>query len=268
MEKLKKYFKDEIKQDETFHYLKRIFGSEEEVYNKLNLFFSHSKQDLREFSKIINWIIAEKYPRKNTRYLGNEARYMPDNVFIALIEHFHKINERVELIVEFEGLEGSRIEDVVDLKVENFDFENHEVRVFNKKSSRWYKIPIENHLEEHIKEFIERNKENIEKHHNYIFFSNNFKQIRDHLSKDWVRNTIRESVNKLGLQKVYAISKDGKKLNMFSSHSLRSHAITRAYRKSGGDIQVAKELADHTKTDTTFLYVAKDHNKLENVMRN
>ncbi len=267
MEKLKKYFKDEIKCDETFHYLKRIFGSEEEVFNKLELFFSHSKQDLREFSKIINWIIAEKYPRKNQRYLGNEARYMPDNVFLALLEHFHKINERVELIVEFEGLEGSRIEDVVDLKVENFDFDKHEVRVYNKKSSRWYTIPIESHLEDHIKEFIQKHRESIESHENYIFFSNNFKQIRNHLSKDWVRNTIREAVNELGLQKVYATSTNGKKLNMYSSHSLRSHALTRVYRLSG-DIQVAKELADHSKTSTTDLYIAKDHKKLENVMRN
>jgi integrase len=267
MEKLKKYFKDQIKQEESFHYLKRIYETDEKVFENLDQLFSKSKQDLRELSKIVNWIIAEKYKRKNQRYLGNEARYMPDSVFNSLLEHFHKVNQRIELIVQFEGLEASRIGDVVELKLENFDFKEHEVRVYNHKADRWYKVPLEIHLEQNIKKFIEENKEQIKIHHNYIFFSNNLVQKRDFLSKDWVRNKIREAVNYLGLQKVYATSIDGKKLNMYSSHSLRSHAITRAYNLSGGDVQVSKELADHKKTDTNFLYIAKDHKKLENIMR-
>jgi len=248
---------NQIKNKDKFE---RIFRNKEDLENFILFYYNLSFDNMKRLSSLCYQIRKIKYSHKKGRLLGNQTKAMPDDVFNKLLGFVNqKWGEKVKLALEFEGIEGPRGEDVVRLRLDDIDFDKHIVRIYNRKVNRMYEIPLNKDLENELKHFITENRKEIEAHNGYIFYSQNPFQKRNFLSQKWLRNIVRKALDKLGLNKVYAVDAKGRKLHLYSLHSLRGHAATRIYKKTH-DLEKVQELLDHTpsSTKTTMLYIERN----------
>jgi len=265
MEKLKFKLKESMLESKYFTKLKKIYG-EDEARKQLDILCSLSKHKLECFPSIINWIKWNKFSTKHGRLLGTKSKAMPDNIFKKLLNACD--NERIKLLIEYDGFEGPRPHSAVQLKTSDLNFEEHTVTIHNFKENRFYTLPLNKQVETHLREFIKNHHEEIKEHDNYIFFSLNPKQKRNFLSDRYVKNFIVSKLKELGLQKEYAISKDGRHLYLYGFHSIRGHAITQAYEKSNHNVKMAQKVADHSpkSVDITMLYISSLDEELANII--
>ncbi len=269
MEKAKQHLWKSIMQqiesskDEKLKDNLKAFKSKEDLIRYVKFYSGMSFDDMKRISSLSYWIRKEKYHYAHGRLLGNKTKAMPDNIYKKLIDYVGKnIGEKQKLALEFEGTEGARGEDTVRLKVEDLDFENHIVRILNRKKSRWYEVPLNKNLEAELKEFVIKNKDKIQLHHGFVFFSENPLQKRDFISQKYLKTLVYKVLAKLKLNKVYTKSIDGRNLYLYSLHSLRGHAGTAVDVKSHHELRKVQELLDHepSSADTTLLYIERNSN--------
>jgi len=252
--------------------LKSVF-KKDDVTNELNFLQKLSKHKLERLNKAVAATYKIKYKsRKRERLLGNDVKTMPEEIYLQLLNYLKiKKDERTYVAVVFEGLEGSRVGDVVELKLDNINFTTHKARVYNHKAEHWYSVTLTKEVEELLKNWISKNLSKIKENDNYIFFSTsqNKEQNKKHLSNDTIRNHIYRALKDLGLRDVYATSIDGRTLGKYSSHSLRGHAGTRAYELSHHDIRAVQKVLDHSPKsyETTLLYIGSQEDEYDKIMR-
>ena len=270
MEKIKEHIWESIlsdiesSQDEKFKDKFKVFKTHEELKQYLEFFLNYSFDDMKRIRSVNYYLQKQKYHMQERRLLGNKTKALPDNIFLELLEVVEQEKgEKIKLALEFEGIEGARGEDTVRIKLNDLDFTHHIVRILNRKRDRWYEIPLNPELEEELKEFIFNNMNNIASHHNYVFFSSNPVQKRDFISQKYLKTLVYDVLKRLGLNKIYTKSIDGRNLNLYSLHSLRGHAGTRVYEKTNHDLSKVQELLDHepNSADTTLLYIERNIEK-------
>lgn len=267
MEKLKKYIEEKFEINKNmlespyFKKIEKIYGKDE-AKKQLEFLCSLSKHNLEDIPTITNWIRKQKYYSRHARLLGSKSKAMPDNIFKKLLNACD--NERIKLLIEYDGFEGPRPHDAVMLRTDDLNFNEHTVTIFNSKLKRYYTLPLDTKVEKHLFEFIKNHKKEIEDHNHYIFFSLNNRRQTEHMSDRYVKNYIVEKLDELGLNKKYAESKDGRTLWLYGFHSIRGHAITNAYNNSNHNMKVAAEVADHSpkSMEVTALYIADDEKEL------
>ena len=245
-----------------------IFKNSEDFERYCNFFYNLSEHKQRYMNSINNFLHDQKYHHRKGRILGTQSKAMPDIIYQQLIpyvaEHY---GEKEKLALMFEGLQAPRGEDVVRVKDSDIDFEEHKVKIHNRKRDRWYQIPLNRELESKLKEFITNHKDDIIKHEHFILYSENPCQKRQHLSEKYLKNVVHNSLEALGLNKVYGVASNGRKLYLYSLHSLRGHAVTRVFSKNP-DLRIAQKLLDHqpNSANTTMLYLENDTKDLEDVI--
>lgn len=231
------------------------------IKNYLHLGFD----DMKRVATIQYWLRGEKYHREKKRLLGAQTRVISDEVYQKEIPYVrHVYGEKIALALETEGIEGARGEDIVILKDYDINTDTHMIHFHNQKLNREYDVPLNKNLEIKLVKFIEDNKEMIESHNHYIFFSENpvKSQNKVHISQRYLKNVVAKVLEDLNLNVVYAISSDGRKLHIGTLHGHRSHAATEIYNKSGGDITKAGELLNHNPGSTvTSVYIEKNIEK-------
>lgn len=270
MEKIKKHLWESILEDientkdERLKDKFQVFKNHDELKKYLQFFLNYSFDDMKRIRSINYYLQKKKYHFRQERLLGNHTKAMPESIYQELLKDIEKEKgEKIKLALEFEGIEGSRGEDTVQVRLQDLDFKNHIVHIFNRKRDRWYEVPLNPHLEKELKEFVFNNMNQITQHNNYVFFSSNPVQKRDYLSQKYLKRVVFETLKKLGLNTVYNRSFDGRNLNLYSLHSLRGHAGTRVYEKTDHDLKKVQELLDHepNSADTTLLYIERNNEK-------
>lgn len=270
MEKLKKYLwkriVDDIQssEDEKVKNLIKAFKNKDDLIKFVKFYSEFEFDDMKRVASLAYFIRKEKYHHAHGRLLGDKTKAMPHSIYKKLIKYVgENIGEKQKLALEFEGIEGARGEDTVRIKVNDIDFEHHSVKILNRKRSRWYEIPLNKELEKELQSFILKNLNKIQLHHGFVFFSENFKQKRDHISQKYLKTLVYRVLQKLGLNKVYAKSHDGRNLYLYSLHSLRGHAGTRVDEKSNHNLKKVQELLNHEpgSADTTLLYIERNVDK-------
>lgn len=270
MEKLKQYLWQRIiddiekSDDEKVQNMIKAFKSREDLIKYIKFYSQFGFDDMKRIASIGYYIRTEKYHHEHGRLLGDHTKAMPDEIYQKLIKYVgENIGLKQKLALEFEGIEGARGEDTVRIKVEDIDFDNHLVKILNRKRGRWYEIPLNRDLERELQSFILKNLKQIHLHNGFVFFSENFKQKRDHLSQKYLKTLVYRALQKLGLNKVYAQSVDGRDLYLYSLHSLRGHAGTRVHEKTNHDLTKVQELLDHEpgSANTTMLYIERNAEK-------
>ena len=262
MEKLKEYLIEKFGKPKNF----------EEIEEKAHFFsikhieklFSYSKHKLEYEIFLCNLVIRTKYPKKKYRLLGTDSKAMPHDVYEKLINSLS--NEKLRLVLKYEGIEGPRGEDAVKLKLNDLNFKEHKVTIYNTKAKRFYSIPLNVKFEEELTGFINRHKKEINEHNGFIFFSSNPVQKREYLSEKYLRNLVVGKLKELGLEEEYAISSNGRHLNKYGLHSLRGHAATELFKKTH-NIKLAQILLDHKDSEVTMLYIGGMNNELVKAMR-
>lgn len=267
MEKLKKKLWNEIldevdkSTDEKLKDKLKCFKNREEMIDHIKFYSQLSFDNMKRSSGFDYWIRKRIYHISGERLLGTKTKAMPDWIYLKVIDYVGKVwGNKIKLALEFEGIEGPRGEDVVRVKLEDFNFELHSVSIKNRKSGgRVYQVPLNPEIEAEILEHIHKNYDQIKKHKNYVFFSNNPVQIRNHLSERYLKNVVHKALEDLNLNQIYAYDKLGRPRYLYSLHSFRGHAASRIFKKSNGDYKRAQEILDHMDLSTTLLYLEKDN---------
>lgn len=270
MDNLKKYLWKRIvedienSEDEKIKNMIKAFKTKEDLIKYIKFYSQLGFDDMKRVASLGYFLRTEKYHHEHGRLLGDHTKAMPDRVYKKLIKYVgENIGLKQKLALEFEGIQGARGEDTVRIKVDDIDFDHHIVKILNRKRGRWYEIPLNPKLEKELKSFILKNLKNIQLHNGFVFFSENFKQKRDHISQKYLKTLVYRSLQKLGLNKSYAKSVDGRDLYLYSLHSLRGHAATRVDEKSHHDLKKVQELLDHEpdSANTTLLYIERNAEK-------
>jgi integrase len=209
----------------------------------------------------ISDIRKRNFTRKK-RMLGNMSKALTESMFQALLATETKQKFKVAYFVQ--GMLALRVSEVARLKVSDFDFENKRVFIHSLKTDQTDTLPLPSNVEKCVSNWIEQNREKIHEKQDYIFFSDY--RSENHISDVVLRGEIREKLAKVG-QNVYATSSDGRRLNLYSSHSLRAYGISRFYRKCGKDTELTRQFARHDDIKDTVLYLEKDYQKMEKVLR-
>lgn len=238
----------------------KAFKNRDELIKYVQFYSQESFDNMKRISSLSYWIRKKVYHIDNTRLLGTKTKAMPDRVYLKLIDYVRRYwGQKVALALEFEGIEGPRGEDVVRVKLQDFNFEKHSVVITNRKAKRVYEVPLNKEIEEEILEYVSNNEDKIKKKGNYIFFSNNPVQIRKHLSERYLKNVVHKALDDLGLNVIYGYDSLGRARYLYSLHSLRGHAASRILAKSHGDYRKAQEVLDHQDLETTMLYIEKNN---------
>lgn len=275
MEKLKKYLKDSILKDlenhegisEKAHF---IFKNQKDLENYINFFYGLSEHKQRYLNTLNNFLHDKKYHKRRGRALGSQSKAMPDLIYHKLIDYVEAhFGEKQKLALEFEGIEGARGEDVVEIKEEDLNFNDHIVRIHNQKKDRWYQLPINHELENELHKFIEKHHKDIIDHHGFIFYSENPVQKNDHITQKYLKTIVHNVLDKLNLNKCYGVAEGGRKLWLYSLHSLRGHAATQVDIKSNHNLRAVQRLLDHqpNSANVTMLYLERDETEMEEILR-
>lgn len=267
MEKLKKKLWSELLEeiknsnDEKLKDKLKCFNSQDEMIEHLKFYSQLSFDNMKRASGFDYWIRKNIYHISGERLLGTKTKAMPDWIYLKVIDYIGKYwGTKIKLALEFEGIEGLRGEDVVRVKLEDFNFDLHLVNIKNRKSGgRVYQVPLNPEIEHEILDHIHKNYNEIKKHKNYVFFSNNPVQIRNHISERYLKNVVHKALEDLNLNIIYAYDSLGRPRYLYSLHSFRGHAASRIFKNSHGDFKKAQEILDHQDLSTTLLYLEKDN---------
>lgn len=241
---------------------------EETLNSIIKNYLEFGFDDMKRVATVQYWLRGQKYHREKKRLLGAQTRVISDEVYQKEIPYVrHVWGEKIALALETEGIEGARGEDIVILKDYDINTDTHMIHFHNQKLNREYDVPLNKELETKLVKFIENNKEMIESHEHYIFFSENpvKTQNKTHISQRFLKNIVAKALEDLNLNVVYAISSDGRKLHLGTLHGHRGHAATRVMKKTG-DINKAGELLNHNPgSAVTPVYI---ENNIEDDLRN
>lgn len=274
MENLKKYLRQRIMQDiladetmsEKAHF---IFKNDGDLEKYIDFFWGLSDHKQRFLNALNNFVHDKKYHRRKGRALGSQSKAMPDAIYQQLIGFVgENIGEKQKLALEFEGIEGARGEDVVEIKEEDLNFKDHIVRIHNQKKDRWYQLPINHELEDELQQFISKHHKDIINHHGFVFYSDNPVQKNDHITQKYLKTLVHNVLETLELNKCYGVAEGGRKLWLYSLHSLRGHAATQVMNKTK-DLRIVQEVLDHqpNSANVTMLYLERDEKELNDVLR-
>ena len=155
--------------------------------------------------------------------------------------HKHRPNNQLATILVLQGNLGCRIGDIVNLEMENIEWDGEAWRLNLSEQKtgkkRYFIIPTP------VKEFIDRwtNANNIT--HGRLF----------DITKQDVWFHLRPATAYLGLDKT-------------SCHSLRKAAAIRVYEDSGKDISVASSFLNHSNPSTTLIYLKRTSKQMDDVL--
>ena len=213
---------------------------------------------LKSFYK---FLLLEKYLQKNPLnniVMPKTKKELPKILSEEDIEkllNFKPIDSydyRNKAMIELMYSSGLRVSELIDLKVNDIDFELEIVRIFGKGSKERI-IPVGTYAISALKEYITYHRNNLAKNKksNYLFLSSRADKMT------------RQAFFKL-LKKI-AIKQNIK--NEFSPHTLR-HSFATHLLKHGADLRSIQELLGHSDVSSTQIYTHISNEKLKQNYQN
>lgn len=198
---------------------------------------------------------AKGFARNETGYIKN----MTDEEFNLLLSGLEGWELNYRLIFFIMYYMGLRIGEVVTLK--HSDIIGDHLRVNLWKQNKIIERVIPEIVKKELEIYLFATKDF--RTNNYLFQPNprsaSKNQYLRKTSVNWKFSQIRK---KLGLDDVYHICIDGKKLYRISPHTCRHAFITKFYHKSGNDLILTQRVIGHKKVETTANYIF-DHKEKE-----
>lgn len=226
---------------------------------------SLSDYKLKQLSKIIQSTRKEKFPQRSLS--ENVNRTFSDQ---ELIKFFASIdNPKYRLLFMIQYTLSLRISEVCIIKIDNIDFVRSTISIFEPKTKRLIEKKVPNEVFNQLLEYIEKNKEQIRKCDNYLWYSEGAKNklySDKHLSPNYLRKVFRETRVKAGLNKIYAISHQRLPLYTLATHSLRRTGITKMANALGGDLTQLRLYSGHKSVRSLETYVQHKKEKVDLVI--
>ena len=157
--------------------------------------------------------------------------YMNDAEIGAILDLSSKKDETTSLLIPLGIFTGLRISELSNLKIQEIDFENYQIKVVGGKGGKDRYIPINNVIIRYIKGYINDRKKG------YLFVKSN----QTPYSKRALQKKVEKLLKELSLDK------------KLSSHSLR-HTYATLLRRRGMSLERIQVLLGHSRRTTTEIY--------------
>lgn len=154
--------------------------------------------------------------------------------------------KRDQLILELFYATGARLSELIELKTNSIDFNNHTIKVLGKRNKERL-IPVGNNLTTLIKQYI-LEREKLTPQDNYFFLTKIGKKIYPKLVYSIVNSY---------LSQITTVSKK-------SPHVLR-HTFATHMLNNGADLNTIKEILGHANLSATQVYTHNTIEKLKNI---
>lgn len=256
-----------VRAPNTYPQKRKWGGSDwEELLKEFKIFCNNlSDHKLKQLSNIIRSTRKEKFPERSLS--ENVNRTFSDQ---ELIKFFAAIdNPKYRLLFMIQYTLSLRISEVCIIKVDSVDFIRSTLSIFEPKTKRLIEKKVPNEVFIQLLEYIEKNKEQIRKCDNYLWYSEgtkNKQSLAKHLSPDYLRKVFREIRVKAGLNKVYALSHQGLPLYTLATHSLRRTGITKMATALGGDLTQLKLYSGHKSVRSLETYIQHKKEKVDRLV--
>ena len=236
-----------IKDEDVVYYLEYLYNQK---YNKNSI--SRKLSSLRSFYNYLvnNDIIAYNYfnNHKNPKKDKILPKYIKDEDLELMFSKTKNIRDK--LILELLFVTGIRVSELVNIKVNDINLYNREIKIFGKGSKERiviFSTNCLNNLNNYLKERDKINKKNS----NYLILNKNGGKIST--------TSIRNILNKIKL-----IS--GAKTKI-TPHMLR-HTFATDMLNNGADLVSVKKLLGHESLDTTSIYTHVTNEQVKKVYEN
>lgn len=192
-------------------------------------------------------IKAPKLEKKLPTYLTNEEIAKLFNIRLT-----KPVDYRNKAILEVMYATGARISEVINLEVNQIDFEECIIRVVGKGKKERI-IPLDDVAIEALDNYINNYRPFLIKNEtcNYVFLNKNGEKI----SRQMIFKMLKNLANKAGITKE------------ISPHTLR-HSFASNLLNNGADLRVIQELLGHENLETTEIYSHLQNKKIKDDYNN
>lgn len=192
-------------------------------------------------------IKAPKLEKKLPTYLTNEEIAKLFNIRLT-----KPVDYRNKAILEVMYATGARISEVINLEVNQIDFEECIIRVVGKGKKERI-IPLDDVAIEALDNYINNYRPFLIKNEtcNYVFLNKNGEKI----SRQMIFKILKNLANKAGITKE------------ISPHTLR-HSFASNLLNNGADLRVIQELLGHENLETTEIYSHLQNKKIKDDYNN
>lgn len=192
-------------------------------------------------------IKAPKLEKKLPTYLTNEEIAKLFNIRLT-----KPVDYRNKAILEVMYATGARISEVINLKVNQIDFEECIIRVVGKGKKERI-IPLDDVAIDALDNYINNYRPFLIKNEtcNYVFLNKNGEKI----SRQMIFKILKNLANKAGITKE------------ISPHTLR-HSFASNLLNNGADLRVIQELLGHENLETTEIYSHLQNKKIKDDYNN
>lgn len=192
-------------------------------------------------------IKAPKLEKKLPTYLTNEEIAKLFNIRLT-----KPVDYRNKAILEVMYATGARISEVINLEVNQIDFEECIIRVVGKGKKERI-IPLDDVAIEALDNYINNYRPFLIKNEtcNYVFLNKNGEKI----SRQMIFKILKNLANKAGI------------IKEISPHTLR-HSFASNLLNNGADIRVIQELLGHENLETTEIYSHLQNKKIKDDYNN
>lgn len=210
---------------------------------------------LAKLSRLINRIREERFrgPRKNKSKYINRAFSDEElrALFLALPDERYRLMFALQLALSL------RVGELSALNIGQLDLFKQEIIVHQTKTGLITPKHIPQDLFQRLIAYIDQHKEEIKAHQGFLWFSDGAtgKKKTNHLAPDYLRTVFREARERAGLTKVYDVSRDGRRLFVFGTHSFKRSGITRMADALGGNPFKLKAYSGHASIKSLETYV-------------
>lgn len=191
-----------------------------------------------------------------TRYVTGYIKYITDEEFKKIENYINGLQSpSMKMCLKLMIYLGLRAGEVVELKRENFNecFTHLSFKLKKRKNKNIKDRRLQEKLSLLLKEYYFWFRSHMRE--GYLFFPFKNQSKNSHIQRDAVTAKFNLMRKCLGIDDVYHVCKDGKKLYRLSSHTMRHYAIWRIYKATGDDIKAAQQIIGHIKMETTARYI-------------
>ena len=217
---------------------------------------NHSKKAISSNVKF-----SQKY-----EHFGETIRYLTLNelqqFFDSIDNYYHKLMFRV--IYEL----GCRVGEFVRIQVKHLNFSRSTVffpaENTKTKHPRISYLPkgLMNEIRSMLKQkaIINKRSENVRRPDVYLFHHG--KRYNQQYTENRIRQIFQHYINKVGLQRIYAEDSNGKKLKMFTVHSLRHTHLMSYIVDKKVPLPIVQKQVGHRSLKTTSVYLRPSTEKM------
>lgn len=243
------YFKNEdiskFNEDDILDYIKQKYLSKSCAGSTYNMNICAIKYFyLVNFSKEFN---SKLLP--HTKLVKKIPTIVSKDMFIRIFNEEHDLKRKCWLLLAYSS--GLRVEEIAELKIENINSKEHQLKVCGKRKKE--RVTILTDVTIHYLRLYYKNARyfSSKPQKGYLFKGSSY---ADYINSGSITNYFTE------LKKYYRLDEN------ISFHSLR-HSFASNFIKSGGDPFVLKSMMGHSSLSTTSIYIhmGRDFNNLKGV---